>query len=571
MELFLIDAIGPFFRRTQRRRINWSKIPFADLDLPEGERRQVFRDIRADLGTFLDRAAAAGFNAVTLDDVAHLADHPIYDPEVRAKVWRFREEFPALFAEVAARGMRLFVTMDVFSATPSLRARLDDSPAQINAFLAELIDGFLDDFPQVDGIVMRIGESDGNDVKGAMRSDLYLRSARMVNRFLRDLLPVFERRGKRMILRTWTVGAYAVGDLIWNRRTFRRAFEGIESRALVVSMKYGESDFFRFLPLNRNFFRTPLPKIIEVQARREYEGAGEFPSFVGWDLERYRDELAEAENMVGISVWCQTGGWHPFRRLAFLDDSAVWIDLNARAAIHIFKEGGSAEGAVRRIAGPDRAAAAAEFLRLSDEVIRALYYIEDFAGQKLFFRRVRIPPLIAVFWDTIFISHSVRKIVRHFVADPESSVREARAALSKLDRMIELAPAAGFPAADARFMRDTFEILALAREYFLLPYSGEIAARIREAKRRYKDRYPRSGDRQRYRIRTDFTPFWLRRRYLGWVLSVCFRRQRGYRLIDRILTLHLLSVLYRLFRRARPKAVPKFARKRAMGIDAVFR
>lgn len=41
-------------------------------------------------------------------------------------------------------------------------------------------------------------------------------------------------------------------------------------------------------------------------------------------------------------------------------------------------------------------------------------------------------------------------------------------------------------------------------------------------------------------------------------------------LIDRIVTLHLLGLVYRLFRRTRPKMVPKFARKRAMGIDAVF-
>jgi hypothetical protein len=32
MELFLIDAIGPFFRGYKRKRINWSKIIFTHLD-----------------------------------------------------------------------------------------------------------------------------------------------------------------------------------------------------------------------------------------------------------------------------------------------------------------------------------------------------------------------------------------------------------------------------------------------------------------------------------------------------------------------------------------------------------
>jgi hypothetical protein len=31
MELFLIDAIGPFFRGYVRSRVNWSKIPFMHL------------------------------------------------------------------------------------------------------------------------------------------------------------------------------------------------------------------------------------------------------------------------------------------------------------------------------------------------------------------------------------------------------------------------------------------------------------------------------------------------------------------------------------------------------------
>jgi hypothetical protein len=32
MEWFLIHAIGPFFRAYERKRINWSKIPFPHLE-----------------------------------------------------------------------------------------------------------------------------------------------------------------------------------------------------------------------------------------------------------------------------------------------------------------------------------------------------------------------------------------------------------------------------------------------------------------------------------------------------------------------------------------------------------
>jgi hypothetical protein len=49
------------------------------------------------------------------------------------------------------------------------------------------------------------------------------------------------------------------------------------------------------------------------------------------------------------------------------------------------------------------------------------------------------------------------------------------------------------------------------------------------------------------------------------------RRKRGYRFIDRILTLHVLSMIYRVIARRRPNWIPKFARESAMGVDAVFR
>ena len=108
------------------------------------------------------------------------------------------------------------------------------------------------------------------------------------------------------------MGAYAIGDLIWNPGTFRKVFDSIDSPSLVISMKYGESDFFRYLPLNPNFLESGHKKIIEFQARREYEGFGAYPSFVGWDIEDLLLQLQDAQNVIGASVWCQTGGWGNF-------------------------------------------------------------------------------------------------------------------------------------------------------------------------------------------------------------------------------------------------------------------
>lgn len=570
MKLFLIDAIGPFFRDSDRRVINWSKIPFAELPTEGAARTARFARIRADMEVFAERVASLGFNAASLDDVAHLAHHPAYGEETRRIVSAFREELRPLFQILAARGLAIYVTFDAMTYAPEIRAATGGSEARVLDFLEALVDRFLADFPEVAGLIVRIGECDGQDVKGHFRSELFLRTPAMVNRFLRRLLPVLERHRRRLVLRTWTVGAYPVGDLMWHRGTFAQVLEGLESPALVLSMKYGESDSFRYLPLNRNFFRSNLPKIVELQARREYEGCGEYPSFVGWDYERYAQELRQAPNMLGISVWCQTGGWVRFRRLAFLDPGSPWTEINAFVTLKIFKESWSAEEALSALAPEGRGSKLIELLRLDDQVIKELLYVPAYANQKLYFRRVRIPTLIGVYWSSIFVNHSLRKLMRYFVQQPEAAVREGYAALTKLERMQVLAGELGLPVEDIQYMKRTFKILALARQYFFFPEDEAILKRLKKAKKKYKRRYPK-GTRPRYSVQLDFEPYRLRGRFLTWLVAVALRRRRGYRLIDHILTLRLLSLIYRLVRTARPKWIPKLARKRAMGIDTVFR
>jgi hypothetical protein len=119
-------------------------------------------------------------------------------------------------------------------------------------------------------------------------------------------------------------------------------------------------------------------------------------------------------------------------------------------------------------------------------------------------------------------------------------------------------------------MRDAFAMMLLARRYYLLPFDEDLANRIRCAKKHYKQRWP-SELRQRYRIKISFEPFKVKRRTLAWGAGLLLRKQRGYRWVDRVFTLHLLGFLFRIFRRRDPKAVPKLLRKSAMGIDVLFK
>jgi hypothetical protein len=50
------------------------------------------------------------------------------------------------------------------------------------------------------------------------------------------------------------------------------------------------------------------------------------------------------------------------------------------------------------------------------------------------------------------------------------------------------------------------------------------------------------------------------------------REQRGYRLIDRVFTIRILSWLYPILETASAvKFLPAFSQKQAMGIDSIFK
>jgi len=277
------------------------------------------------------------------------------------------------------------------------------------------------------------------------------------------------------------------------------------------------------------------------------------------------------QNVVGISVWCQTGGWSGFRRLTWLDDNAVWNEINAYVAVRLFRDGISADQAIQqyyRRHWPDpHWRPLQELLKLSDEVIKELLYIEDFASRRIYFRRLRVPPLVSVYWRYIVVNHFMRKFMRCYVPDGRRAVEQGTRALAKIQRMKVLAEYLGLPADDLQFQYDTFEIIAAAREYYFLDFSDGMIERLEKLKTDYEAKYSEP----RYTVMLDFSRFKLRRAHLHMMLRILFRGEHGYRLFDRIVTLNILSLLYPMLKRFGKMAVPDFASESAMGFDSIFR
>ena len=570
MQLFLLDPIGPFFRDLPHQRFNWSKIDFHAFENSGGLSEERQRKVVADFETICQRAADMGFNAITLDDLPHLMNHAAYPPVLQAKLDRYRTLYRRIIRIAAQHGLAVYVTSDIMYYHPALERSIGRRVASVCRFLKEVLGALFQDYPEVAGIIFRFGESDGLDVRGDFCSRLVLRTPRQAHQFLQHMLPVFEDHDRKLVFRTWSVGAYPIGDLIWNRRTFDQVFGGITSDYLIISMKYGESDFFRYLPSNKLFFRSQHQKIVELQARREYEGFGEYPSFVGHDYHDVLGNFRSEHNVIGAQIWCQTGGWTIFRRLTMLEPEGIWNEINAFVTLRMCRFGDTPDEAIRiywqdylGVGDPD---ALIELLGLSDEVIKDLLYIEDFAKRKIFFRRLRVPPLLSVFWDHVLVNHSMRKVLRTFVTDGERAVQQGYRALDKIDRMRELADRAGLPRDDLDFMYDTYALLAQVREYYFLPFDESRMNQLRASKAIYK-----TAHRDRYAFHLDFQRSRLSSTWIRRLARLVLRHQRGYRAIDRILVVQGLSRLYPLVRwMLRPK-LPSFARRQAMGIDVIFK
>lgn len=571
MKWRIVDAIGPFFRSCSQGRINWSKIPFGDVereilfdDTAQEKLCQEFRNLCSHL-------AERDFNVITLDNMAHLLEGSFYTHDLNEKIQHYQKLFRKLFSIATEHSLKVWITTDFIYCNDDLEDHIgSSSEAWMNFFGSRVIKLF-DMFSEVDGLILRVGESDGMDVQGDFQSRPMIKYHRQLNKLLKTLMPIFDQKEKILVMRNWSVGMYQVGDMMWNKSTMEKVFDGIESDRLVVSMKYGESDFFRYLDLNKLFLKLKRPMIIELQARREYEGAGEYPSFIGYDYKRYRKKLNNNEHLVGTMVWIQTGGWTHFRRLTYLDKDSVWNQINADTIQLLFHHGKSLPEVIeilhQRYASMMSLDEFSEFLKNSHDVIKQLLYFESFAMEKLYFRRVRVPPLMGMTWDSIWIHPMVARMVYHFGADHQKIVKKGWKTMRKLERMLEIAKKHHWNETDLEFQYDTFHLLAKVREVYFGEDRFREGQRIKAEIEAYENKYP-LGYRIHYNEKVRYIKHDNRAiRWLRWIL----RSKKHYRWVDQWIVIRFLALVFPVLYQLVKVRIPKELRNQAMGIGSLFK
>jgi len=536
-KLRIIDTLGPFVQETDRDIINWSKVIFSDLEkkgrLPVSTQNRIIERFEQ----YLEKVSSLGYDSISVDDLAHLVNLPFYNPNLQILLRDYRALYKQLFALAKKYQMKVFVNTDYLFYNDDIRRYLKERSIAPDDFYLEILGKAIQEFPEIQGVILRIGEHDGTDVEGTFLSQLTLRSPVKANLLLEKVLPLFEKHSKTFIFRTWTVGAYKIGDLIWNEKTFDTVFSSIKSNALVISMKFGDTDFMRFLALNPLFFRGSHKKIVELQTRREWEGMGIYPSFVGWDYHDYIKQLAENKNIIGIHVWCQTGGWakKAWSNVTYLKGSSFWNELNTEVTIQMYRHGLSPEKAIETFCkkrGINDVKRFIELLKLSEIAIKKGLYIRELAEKNIYFRRSRIPSLMWLTWDKTLLQPSIIYLLRMLIPNHQTALREADEAAKAAEKMTQIGEKINLNKQvldSLRFEYATLMLFTQLRRYILGSLPAEGLPDLNEAIRAYEARYP-----QHYNIPL-LHPSRLRRQLPRRSLDLLFRESASYRKRDRIM------------------------------------
>ncbi|MCL5129583.1 hypothetical protein [Algibacter sp. L4_22] len=212
----------------------------------------------------------------------------------------------------------------------------DPNNALTEKFIRAQINEMFDQFPDLDGLVVRIGETYLHDApyhEGAIKDKSSAKNTIIpLMQILREEICV--KRNKKLIFRTWIA-------FDKNMSTYMEVNDAIEPhKNLVISIKQCEGDFHRARPFSKLIGQGRHPQIIEVQCAREYEGKGAYPNYIANGViegfeehsrmpkEKIKSIREFVENRpdlyAGVWTWSRGGGWDgPYI------NSEMWCDLNA--------------------------------------------------------------------------------------------------------------------------------------------------------------------------------------------------------------------------------------------------
>jgi hypothetical protein len=265
-------------------------------------------------------------------------DPEMYRPGTPERAWVDAKatELNRLYDETKAAGLEVYCHTDMIILPKQLveRRHLKDmgdiTDPDTQACVRELIHQMFVQFPQRDGLVVRIGET---YLQGApyhvgkinQKTDPAKTIIPLMN-LLREEVCV--KLNKKLIFRSWL--SFDV-----NAEAYQAVSNGVEPHPnLFIVVKHCEGDFHRGNPFSKVLGLGRHRQIVEIQCQREYEGKGAYPNYVANGIiegfEEHREapiksvrQLWSNPLVMGIFTWSRGGGWEgPYLT------NELWCDLN---------------------------------------------------------------------------------------------------------------------------------------------------------------------------------------------------------------------------------------------------
>ncbi len=225
------------------------------------------------------------------------------------------------------------------------------------------INELFDTFPELDGLVIRFGETylfdtpyhaGGNPIRAGGEEGIngHVKLIKLLKE------EVCEKRNKKLFYRTWDFGNF----FHTNPKVYLKITDQIEPhKNLYFSIKYTKGDFQRLTPFNPTLGIGKHKYIVEYQCQPEYYGKGahadyvfngmlngfeEFSQIMKPGKKHGIKDLLNDPHFSGLWTWSRGGGW----RGPYITNE-LWIDVNALTAVEWAKNTGLTEtGALKKAA-----------------------------------------------------------------------------------------------------------------------------------------------------------------------------------------------------------------------------
>ncbi len=212
----------------------------------------------------------------------------------------------------------------------------DPRDKEVEKLIRAQVNEMFDQFPLLDGLVTRIGETYMHDAPYHMgkidEKNSPEKSIIPLLEILRDEICV--KRDKLLIFRGWV-------SFDRNTTDYMKVSDSVEPHDnLVISIKHCDGDFHRTTNFSEVIGMGRHKQIIEVQCAREYEGKGAYPNYIahgvieGFEEHETMPEerlnsirefaLKQPDIYAGIWTWTRGGGWNG----PYIKDE-MWCDINA--------------------------------------------------------------------------------------------------------------------------------------------------------------------------------------------------------------------------------------------------